>query len=278
MGSETVYVTGLYDVVQYDTSGRILTTFTLPAADNFASGLAVDLVGNLYVGNGKSGVERIEKFAPDGTYLGVFTDQVHTPIDLQFMANGDLLAVDFWEGAVVRLSGSGEVIGSFATGLKSPFGLEMDLAGNVLVTSANEESGLAEFRRYRPDGQLLGVTETAGTGGSNYLAVGQDGDVFVNTRDLVDRFSAAGDRLGEYLSYGDFSHLGAGIDFDSNGRMYIATIGGPTFRFNADGTYDGVFAETAGWNVLVHNSVPEPQSLISVAAGALVIFARRRAK
>ncbi len=79
-----------------------------------AYGLAFDKDGNLYVSNFDSSV--IEKFAADGTDLGVFASNgCNHPLGIMFDRNGSLYVANQGNATIERYSRKGTDMGAFAT-------------------------------------------------------------------------------------------------------------------------------------------------------------------
>ena len=78
-----------------------------------ALGLAFDLAGNLYVSNVDS--DTIEKFAPDGTDLGVFASAgLNEPLGIMFDSAGNLYAANGGNDTIEKFSATGAGLGVFA--------------------------------------------------------------------------------------------------------------------------------------------------------------------
>jgi sugar lactone lactonase YvrE len=76
-------------------------------------GLAFDSAGNLYVSNIDGNT--IEKFAPDGTDLGVFASTgLSQPHGMIFDSDGNLYVANVGNGTIEKLSPTGEDLGVFA--------------------------------------------------------------------------------------------------------------------------------------------------------------------
>jgi sugar lactone lactonase YvrE len=77
-----------------------------------AVGLAFDVAGNLYVSNMDSNT--IEKFAPDGTDLGVFASTgLNWPFGLMFDSAGNLYAANRGNDTIEKFSSTGADLGVF---------------------------------------------------------------------------------------------------------------------------------------------------------------------
>jgi DNA-binding beta-propeller fold protein YncE len=88
-----------------------------------AFGLAFDSDGNLYVSNADARHSSIEKFAPDGTDLGVFTRfGLNIPRGMIFDASGNLYVANSGTNTIEKFAPDGTDLGVFAnTGLGPHF-------------------------------------------------------------------------------------------------------------------------------------------------------------
>jgi hypothetical protein len=76
----------------------------------------------------------VEKFAPDGTDLGVLANVIR-PTGLVFDAAGDLCVANF-ENTIERFSSTGSPLASFTSlSLNNPEGLAFDSLGNLSVAN-----------------------------------------------------------------------------------------------------------------------------------------------
>jgi sugar lactone lactonase YvrE len=89
-----------------------------------AYGLAFDSAGNLYVSNVDSNT--IEKFAPNGTDLGVFASTgLNKPLGLMFDGAGNLYAANQGNSTIEKFSSTGQDLGVFAHTLPKPHFMTM---------------------------------------------------------------------------------------------------------------------------------------------------------
>lgn len=140
---------------------------------NFAMGLAFDSKGNLYVAN--NGGSTIEKFAPDGTDLGVFANNVSRPTGLAFDAAGNLYVANFGN-TIERFSPIGTPLIPFTSlSLNNPEGLAFDSSGNLYVAN----NGSDTIQVFSLAGTDLGPLPTVGLSGPIGLAFDGDGNLYV---------------------------------------------------------------------------------------------------
>lgn len=89
-----------------------------------AVGLAFDVAGNLYVSNMDSNT--IEKFAPDGTDLGLFASTgLNEPFGLIFDSAGNLYAANRGNNTIEKFSSAGTDLGAFAYTYPKPHFMTM---------------------------------------------------------------------------------------------------------------------------------------------------------
>jgi outer membrane protein assembly factor BamB len=173
--------------------------FRLPAD------IAIDSQGNLFVGDGnpqQGGDNRIQKFAPDGTFL-LKWGEPGSRDEGTFTAGAFGLTVDAQDRVIVADGGfnrlqvfdtEGRFLGTFGT-----FGalgyVAVDTAGNIYVPDWGNPT---EVKVLAPDGTLLAVFGSQGDGPGEFMgpwgiAVGPDGTVYVG-EDTWER----GNRLQAY--------------------------------------------------------------------------------
>jgi len=79
-----------------------------------AYGLAIDATGNVYVSN--FAANTVQKFAPDGSYLGVFASApLNGPHGMLFNSDGNLLVASNGYSRIEMFSPTGSYLGVFAT-------------------------------------------------------------------------------------------------------------------------------------------------------------------
>jgi hypothetical protein len=134
------YMASLYPskVLRFDPSGAFVDELPLPnrfASDNTFpqhNGSAIGPDGNYYLGV-NSGTDRIERYAPDGTSLGVFAitqyDGVGAPLSLAFDASGNLFVNTSQE--ISSFDTSGAPLGVFAASKKPSSDIAFDGIGNL---------------------------------------------------------------------------------------------------------------------------------------------------
>lgn len=121
-------------VLRYELDGTFLGEFTsVGMTQNI--GLDWDSEGNLYVvsyNNFEGGL--IRKFDSEGNDLGLFVNaNLRGPTNIWFTPNGDLMAIDWFEGLIARFNSEGQFISNVITGLSRPEGVAVFPNGNFLI-------------------------------------------------------------------------------------------------------------------------------------------------
>ncbi len=191
----------------------------LPGAPQIPDGdaLTVDAAGNVYVADA---LDRIQKFAPDGTRLAVIGSHGTAPGQFNHLeeivlgANGNLYTLESCYGAacvdrVQQLTTAGAPVSSFPVGADQTSDLAVDSTGNVFVAATTPRQVL----KYAPDG-TLSTSWPAGValdgidvaGGQVYAASDSDGEVHVYAATngaFVRSFGQRGNDPGEVSSVHD---------------------------------------------------------------------------
>lgn len=244
-------------------------------------GITVGPDGNVYVASEYSA--NITKWSPTGTYLGEFVPPSGGWEDLQFGPDGNLYAIaHFGEaaGPISKFDGtSGAYLGQWGAGaaVSHQHGLTFGPDGDPYI-------GRTIFG---PVGSIGKIDQATGTFVGSVATDPHIDGIF----DLVfhggliytsDHFSGAIHRFnptsGAYL--GDFvvgSDPSWGMIFHTDGWLYVSS-GGSVVRYDAvTGAFHDIFATGIGGSAgMAFVPVPEPGSLIAVAAGLVVVLAKGR--
>ncbi|MGH7742534.1 MAG: 6-bladed beta-propeller [Candidatus Eiseniibacteriota bacterium] len=202
---------------------------------NIPVGVAVDAVGNVFVG--ESGGSRIQKFTNAGAYLAQWP--AFHPQGVAVDVDGNVFATVGAQG-LAKFSGSGELLAQWS---RTGTGLAIDRSGVVYVATRSS------IARFTSAGTTLPEWPD-----SNYpdgVAVDVTGNVFVvgtDPADLVEKLASDGTLLTSWGSYG----AGAGqfdtptrAAVDPSGNVYVADYGNNRIEiFSNDGAYLGQFGGT----------------------------------
>lgn len=171
----TVYVTDTWyfnessqqqgRIVRFSPEGEALPSI-VPQNDRFyfPRGLALDNQGILYVAD--TGNHRVVRFAPNGTYLGVFINEgIREPVGIVCGDNGSVFVADVEGKRVVTANGFGQIVrdrivygwtpkSNLALTSIEPY-LALDPVGNLLVTDSSTDM-IHAFRQTEEAVVLIG--------------------------------------------------------------------------------------------------------------------------
>jgi DNA-binding beta-propeller fold protein YncE len=182
-------------------------------------GVAFDAAGNIYVADAGNG--RIQKFAPDRTFLASWPSEGAVEVDSQFLDPGRGNRVSTGRPrrcpVAVAIDPQGRVVVSDQDGGEI---LVFDAGGRPLVTATRE--------RMRPEG----------------VAVDGDGNIWVagTVANRVLKFSPDGALLAEWSSGDDgdaIFQIPMGIAVDEHGRVFVSDQGNRVQVFAPDGALLG---------------------------------------
>jgi sugar lactone lactonase YvrE len=239
---ETNYQTGT--VQAYSARGRNLG---LVAPISFATGLAFDKTGNLYVSSDDPANYSIQKIAPDGTVTVFANSDLRGPHALAFDKNGNLYVANILADTIVSFTpaGVGTVFADGTDGLEHPVDLVFDKSGNLYVSCAfGGPTRTGTVLKFSPDG-VVSVFADSGFSLPWGLAMDRDGNLYVGNfrASTIEKFSPTGEDLGVFASAG--VHSPHGMIFDAAGNLYVANNAAQTIeRFSPTGVDLGTFART----------------------------------
>src|SRR3954468_18357915 len=217
----------------------------------------------VYVTSNILGLGNVYRFTADGQFLGQFVNggNLTIPGPLVFGPDGNLYVASIvfpgssnqpaGAGQVLRYNGTnGKFLNTFVSpgsgGLSNPVQIVFCRNGVMAVADFN----LGIFLYSASDGGFLGVLIPAGRGGLTSitgLALGQDGNVYISSRDLnaVLRFNGT---TGAFLGYfvapgsGGLANPG-GLAFGPDNNLYVSSRNnGSVLRYNgATGAFMDAF-------------------------------------
>ena len=176
---------GNWRVQEFDAAGEYVDHFGSQGSGpgqfgKGVGGVALDAVGNVYASN-YSG-QRINKFDPEGNYVGQIADpSLANPYRLAFDEEGRLWAVDQGNYRVARFSPQGEYLGQVGEGdLAAPRGIAIDSTGAIWIVDSEGDS----VKGFEPGGELFAQFGSQGSGEGQLeaptgLAIDAKGDFLV---------------------------------------------------------------------------------------------------
>lgn len=204
----------------------------------FPGGVASDAAGDVFVAD--TGNHRVQRFGPDGAYLGRFggagsgDGQFQFPSSLAIDAAGHLYVVDQMNNRIEKFTHDGVYElkwGSAGSGpgqFNSAQGIALAPDGSVYVA----DSGNHRVQRFNAAGTFLQQWGGQGSGNGQFatpygIAVDQLGSVYVadSGNHRVQRFSAEGEFLGKWGAPGDGPgqfDFPDGIAVDGAGDVFVA--------------------------------------------------------
>jgi hypothetical protein len=208
------------------TASAVFSPLAASAADLYVSSLARNT---------------ISRIAPDGT-VSTFVSGLNAPANLQLagiaFSGGFLYAADFGNNAIQKFASDGTFT-TFASGLNIPAGLAFDASGNLLAV----DFGTRSVNKISPAGQVSPFIAMDGfTSGVSPEGIAiRNGDVYVSSRNAIDKFSSSGNLVGSGLGV----NIPIGLAFDASGKLFEADFGTNTIKVLTLGTF-GIFA--SGFN------------------------------
>ncbi len=187
-----------------------------------------------------TGPWKIVRYDENGQNAMTFIDDdLAWPQDILFLEDqGQVLISNLSSNKINRYDAStGNLIGSFATGISGPTRMKIG-ADNLLYVLQWEGNGLV--RRYQLDGTFVDQFTSVGVSRSIGLDWDSDGNLYVSSFEdaSIRKFDANGDDLGLFISSGIQGPTN--IWFDANGNLLVNDwTGNKVVRFDSDGNFIG---------------------------------------
>jgi sugar lactone lactonase YvrE len=256
-------------------------TLAAGAPLRYSRGMAIDAAGNIYTVNG-SNDGRILKVDPQGQVTVIATispDQSPYFVDIALDAIGNLWVLNASGGKVYRVTPQGTVTFITVTQIQTMAGIDIDNAGNLILTGA-DASGEQRVVKRTPQGV---ETILSASGLNQPIGVVRDLQSNLVISNYGDGTLSKVDSTGAIRSFARGLNRPQGIGMDSTGNFYVANSGDNTIaKVAPDGTVStfatgfnqpsDVKLDAAG-NVFVSNT--GDNSIIKISpAGLKEVFAR----
>ena len=186
---------------------------------NYASGVAVDSSGNVYVANSGLGTVLKETLTSGGTYTeSTIGNGLYFPGAIAVDANGNLYIADTDNNRAVKetLSGGAYSQSTIASGLATPYGIAVDGSGNVYIADTGNSRVLMET----PSGGSYTQAQII-TGSFRGVAVDASGNLYLTDTNHVYKETLS---IGTYTQNTIASGIGGafGVAVDNNGIVHVA--------------------------------------------------------
>jgi len=112
------------------------------------NGVALDSLGNLYVANDSNNT--VGRFAPNGTYLGVFASGLNQPAGIACDGSNNLYVVNTGNSTITKITPAGVPSVFVSGGLSGPQGIVCGTNGNIYVSCQGSNS----IQKITPQGQV----------------------------------------------------------------------------------------------------------------------------
>jgi sugar lactone lactonase YvrE len=246
---------------------------------NHPSGVAVDLMGNIYVADARN--KRIQKFASNGSFLikwgtsGSGDGQFQIPRGIAIDKSGNVYVADAANNLIQKFTQDGRFLTKWGTRgfgngqFDYPTGIAVDNAGHIYVADHNNH----RIQKFAPDGAFIAKWGIRGLSDGQFnnpegIAIDDAGDIFVadSGNNRIQKFTSNYAFITKWGMYGpdngQFDYP-AGIAVDNAGNIYVADSGnGRIQKFTSNGTFltkwgmsgsgDGQFDHPMG--IIVDNS------------------------
>jgi hypothetical protein len=284
-GAAEILVSNFFgdNVARYNLSnGAFLGAMTHPLLDG-TLGTRVGPDGLLYVcSESASSVLRFN--VTTGAYVDTYVGGVNSPTGITFDASGNALIANFDTDSVSKYTpggaSAGYLVSPGAGGLNGPDVGTVIGPGNVLYVPSFNTHSVIKYDA--TSGANLGYFVTPGFGGLTQprTILFRNNKVWVasDSGNKVLRYNMDGSFVDEFVTSGSGGLSGAsGMAFGEDGFLYVSSWrNNLVLKYSElDGSYQGIFA--SGLNGPTYLTVvPEPASMLGLAAGVAILLRRRR--
>ena len=264
-GQGNLYLTEMDDdlIYKYSTSGQQLIkwggTGSGPGQLTHPEKLAFDKQGNLYVtevgSNSTSGSQggnnRIQKFSPTATPLGMWgrlgsaPGQFNTPVGLAVDNLGDLYVADVANHRIQKLSSLGQPLAQWHTvgsgtgenNTEIGYDLGLDASGNVYLSEPHPFGpGSDRIEKFSPEGKRLARWGGSGSGDGHFdqpfgLTLDGKGNVFVvdTGNNRIEELSPSGKYVAQWRGPDSGFIATSELAVDAQGTIYVS-VGNKVIR------------------------------------------------
>lgn len=268
--AQSFYASSGGNIHRVDANGTVTLFTTIPSG--FATGMAFDTSGNLYVASAFSS-DFIYKIAPSGATSVYATLPANSTAEgLAFDSSGNLFVVTLGTRKIHKITPSGTVSDLVTFPLfTAPFGLVIDSSDNLYST--NDDTG--DVSRITPSGTVSIFGNQSSLADPRGLAIDPSGNVYVANSglDTIGKVTPTG-VVSTFATVPSTSSL-RGLALDDAGNLYAADIdNNQILKFTPSGTMSTFATGVASPLFIV--PIPEPGCVVLLGFGALLLGARRQ--
>ena len=256
-----------------------------PGQFNWPWGVGVDASGAVYVGD----QGRIQRFTPDGNWLGEFSplgtgpEQVQSIYGLHVSPGGHVWVADPGGNKVVEFDAGGQYVRHIGGpydfelpdgALGSPLGVTLDAAGNIYTV----EFDSPRIQKFDASGQFV-TKWMRQDGGFGSVHADQYGHAYTGepNASCVRRWSLGGSLLGELCDLGQIqpgTPAGVnGLATDATGNLYVSF--GYSFRvYSPTGAFIGRVGRTDGMPSTAPGEFDEATGIAVAPDGSIYVVDR----
>lgn len=167
-----IYALDSFQIVKYDTSGNLLASSFLVNSNGWD--VVMTPSGELYVTDGNE----ISRFDSNLNYLGSFASITGNGRGMAFDYSNNLYVVDGDNSLIEYFDSSGSYLGTFVSGINSPYGLSLHDGGSTLLVTSLDDSRIYGFEIGTGNPNLAFNTSLGNQGTWAVFSVPEPGSLF----------------------------------------------------------------------------------------------------